>query len=84
MTVPATPELVVVIGAGSMGQAIARRIGVGKTILLADLNEKAAAAAADTLQGAGWVHHEHGDGRRRLPRIRPRPRRHCQRPWRRD
>ena len=46
MTVPATPELVVVIGAGSMGQAIARRIGVGKTILLADLNEKAAAAAA--------------------------------------
>ena len=55
MTVPATPELVVVIGAGSMGQAIARRIGVGKTILLADLNEKAAAAAADTLQGAGFT-----------------------------
>lgn len=41
-----TPELVVIIGAGSMGQAIARRIGVGKTILLADLNEKAAATAA--------------------------------------
>jgi NAD(P)-dependent dehydrogenase (short-subunit alcohol dehydrogenase family) len=38
-----------------MGQAIARRIGVGKTILLADLNEKAAAAAADTLQGAGFT-----------------------------
>jgi len=55
VTVPATPELVVVIGAGSMGQAIARRIGVGKTILLADLNEKAAAAAADTLQGAGFT-----------------------------
>jgi NAD(P)-dependent dehydrogenase (short-subunit alcohol dehydrogenase family) len=28
---------------------------VGKTILLADLNEKAAAAAADTLQGAGFT-----------------------------
>lgn len=55
MIVPATPELVVVIGARSMGQAIARRIGVGKTILLADLNEKAAAAAADTLRGAGFT-----------------------------
>src|SRR5215217_9082526 len=52
---PATPELVVVIGAGSIGQAIARRIGVGKTIMLADLNEKAAATAAETLQGAGFT-----------------------------
>jgi threonine dehydrogenase-like Zn-dependent dehydrogenase len=52
---PATPELVVVIGAGSIAQAIARRIGVGKTIMLADLNEKAAATAADTLQGAGFT-----------------------------
>src|SRR5215211_4188274 len=53
---PATPELVVVIiGAGSMGQAIARRIGVGKTILLADLNESAAATAAETLRGAGFT-----------------------------
>jgi NAD(P)-dependent dehydrogenase (short-subunit alcohol dehydrogenase family) len=38
-----------------MGQAIARRVGVGKTILLADLNEQAAAASADTLQGAGFT-----------------------------
>src|SRR5829696_3567401 len=52
-TMPATPELVVVIGAGSIGQAIARRIGVGKTIMLADLKEKAAVTAAETLQGAG-------------------------------
>jgi len=53
---PATPELVVVIiGAGSIGQAIARRIGVGKTIMLADFNEKAAATAAETLQGAGFT-----------------------------
>jgi predicted dinucleotide-binding enzyme len=49
----ATPELVVVIGAGSMGQAIARRVGVGKTILLADLNGKAAAAAAEAAIVAG-------------------------------
>ena len=80
---PATPELVVLIGAGSIGQAIARRIGVGKTILLADLNEKAAATAAETLQGAGFTT-THGDGRRRLPRIRPHPCRHRQRPWRRN
>jgi NAD(P)-dependent dehydrogenase (short-subunit alcohol dehydrogenase family) len=50
-----TVELVVVIGAGSMGQAIARRIGVGKTILLADLNEDAAQAAANTLPAAGFT-----------------------------
>ena len=55
MNTCATPELVVVIGAGSIGQAIARRVGVGKTILLADLNQKAAAAAADTLRGAGFT-----------------------------
>ena len=46
MSTSTTVELVVVIGAGSMGQAIARRIGVGKTILLADLNEDAAGTAA--------------------------------------
>ena len=59
-------ELVVVIGAGSMGQAIARRIGVGKTILLADLNEDAAGTAARTLAGSRlW--HLHVDRRCRLP-----------------
>lgn len=34
-------EVVVVIGAGSMGQAIARRVGAGRTILLADLRDDA-------------------------------------------
>ena len=55
MSASPTVELVVVIGAGSMGQAIARRIGVGKTILLADLNEDAAQAAANALQSAGFT-----------------------------
>ena len=55
MSTSTTVELVVVIGAGSMGQAIARRIGVGKTILLADLNEDAAGTAARTLQAAGFA-----------------------------
>lgn len=50
-----TTEVVVVIGAGSIGQAIARRISVGKTILLADLNLDAADAAARTLAGAGYT-----------------------------
>lgn len=55
MSASPTVELVVVIGAGSMGQAIARRIGVGKTILLADLNEDAAQAAANALESAGFT-----------------------------
>lgn len=54
MTIATSHEIVVVIGAGSIGQAIARRVGVGKTILLADLNGDAAAAAADALSVAGF------------------------------
>ena len=54
MTIPNTNEVVVVIGAGSIAQAIARRIGVSKTILLADINEDAAKAAAQTLDLAGF------------------------------
>jgi NAD(P)-dependent dehydrogenase (short-subunit alcohol dehydrogenase family) len=55
MSTSTTVELVVIIGAGSIGQAIARRIGVGKTILLADLNEDTGQAAAKTLQAAGFT-----------------------------
>jgi NAD(P)-dependent dehydrogenase (short-subunit alcohol dehydrogenase family) len=54
MSTSTTLELVVVIGAGSMGQAIARRIGVGRMILLADLREDTAQVAAKTLQTAGF------------------------------
>lgn len=32
-------EVLVVLGAGGIGQAIARRQGPGKSVLLADLNE---------------------------------------------
>jgi NAD(P)-dependent dehydrogenase (short-subunit alcohol dehydrogenase family) len=55
MTKPETAEVVVIIGAGAMGQAIARRISVGKTVLLADLNVAAAEAAATALTGAGYT-----------------------------
>ncbi len=44
----------VVIGAGSIGQAIARRVSAGKRVLLADLREENAAAAARTLADAGF------------------------------
>ena len=55
MTTSPTSEIVVVIGAGSMGQAIARRIGVGKTILLADVKPENAHAAAEVLTTAGYT-----------------------------
>ena len=48
-------EVVVVIGAGAIGQAIARRIGVGRTLLLADINEKAGGTAAGALNGVGYA-----------------------------
>jgi predicted dinucleotide-binding enzyme len=42
-------KIIVIIGPGSIGQAIARRIGAGKHVLLADLRqENADAAAKDT------------------------------------
>jgi NAD(P)-dependent dehydrogenase (short-subunit alcohol dehydrogenase family) len=44
----------IVIGPGSIGQAIARRVSVGKRVLLADLREENAAAAAKTLSEAGF------------------------------
>lgn len=46
-------QVVVVIGAGGIGQAIARRQGSGRTILLADLSETALATAAAALEAGG-------------------------------
>ncbi len=47
-------SVIVVIGAGSIGQAIVRRIGTGKHILLADLKEDNCKTAAKTLSEAGF------------------------------
>jgi NAD(P)-dependent dehydrogenase (short-subunit alcohol dehydrogenase family) len=47
-------NVIVVIGAGSIGQAIARRVGAGKHILLADLRQENNIAAAKTLSEAGF------------------------------
>ena len=40
-------EVIVVIGAGSIGQAIARRVSAGRHVVLADLREENAQAAAE-------------------------------------
>jgi len=47
-------SVIVVIGPGSIGQAIARRVGVGKHLLLADLHQENADAAAHVLRDAGY------------------------------
>ncbi|MCU7549693.1 SDR family oxidoreductase [Chitinophagaceae bacterium LB-8] len=47
-------NVIVVIGAGSIGQAIARRVSAGKHVLLADLRQENADAAAKTLRDAGF------------------------------
>ena len=47
-------NVIVVIGAGSIGQAIARRVSVGKHVVLADLREETAKDAAKVLGDAGF------------------------------
>jgi NAD(P)-dependent dehydrogenase (short-subunit alcohol dehydrogenase family) len=47
-------NVTVVIGAGSIGQAIARRVSAGKHVLLADLHQENAEAAAKVLSDAGF------------------------------
>lgn len=48
-------NVIVVIGAGSIGQAIARRVGAGKHLLLADLRQENNDAASKVLSEAGFV-----------------------------
>jgi len=50
----ANKEVVVLIGSGSIGVAIARRVGVGKHILLADLRKENADAPAKVMSEAGY------------------------------
>jgi NAD(P)-dependent dehydrogenase (short-subunit alcohol dehydrogenase family) len=53
-------DVLTVLGVGGMGQAIAHRLGAGKTVLLADNNEAALASVAETLSDAG--HHVESRG----------------------
>jgi len=47
-------DVIVVIGAGSIGQAIARRVSAGKRVLLADLRPENAETAAKVMSDAGF------------------------------
>ncbi len=47
-------DVIVVVGAGSIGQAIARRVSAGKHVLLADLRQENADAAVKVLGDAGF------------------------------
>lgn len=47
-------EISVLVGTGSIGQAVARRVGAGRITVLADYNEENALKAARTLEDAGF------------------------------
>jgi NAD(P)-dependent dehydrogenase (short-subunit alcohol dehydrogenase family) len=47
-------DVTVVIGAGQIGQSVARRVSAGKHVLLADLHKANAEAAAEVLANAGF------------------------------
>jgi len=47
-------EVVVVVGPGLIGQAIARRVSVGKQVILADVRKENAESAAKVLGDAGY------------------------------
>lgn len=47
-------DVIVLIGSGSIGQAIARRVSSGKHLILADLRDENASAAAKALSDAGF------------------------------
>jgi NAD(P)-dependent dehydrogenase (short-subunit alcohol dehydrogenase family) len=47
-------NVIVVIGTGTIGQAIARRVSAGKRVLLADLRRENADAAVEVLSSAGF------------------------------
>jgi len=47
-------EIIVLTGAGAIGQAIARRVSAGKKLVIADRKQENADAAAETLSDAGF------------------------------
>jgi NAD(P)-dependent dehydrogenase (short-subunit alcohol dehydrogenase family) len=48
-------DVIVVIGAGGIGEAIARRQGFGRTVLLADWNEETLAKAGTAMRSASYA-----------------------------
>lgn len=47
-------EVVVLVGAGQIGQAMARRVGSGRHIVLADVKQEHADRAAKVLENTGF------------------------------
>lgn len=54
-----TKDVVVVIGPGGIGRAIARRVGAGRTLLLAGYGEQETRDVAEQLRGDGYDTAEH-------------------------
>jgi NAD(P)-dependent dehydrogenase (short-subunit alcohol dehydrogenase family) len=48
-------SVIVVVGAGQIGQAIARRVGIGKHVVFADRSEANANAASEVMGNAGYT-----------------------------
>lgn len=48
------PNVIVLIGAGQIGLAIARRVGAGKRVLVADLRPDNANTAAEVMASTGF------------------------------
>ena len=48
-------DVIVLIGAGSIGQAIARRVGAGRHVVIADLRRENVEAAAHIFEDAGFT-----------------------------
>ena len=61
-------QIVVVIGAGGIGQAIGRRQGTGRTVLLADRNDTVA-RRREGRTGSRRPHRGHTSGRRGLAGV---------------
>lgn len=53
--VVSTPNVLVIIGAGGMGTAVARRLGLGRVLLLSDIDPDALAKTAEALTSEGHV-----------------------------
>ena len=47
-------EVIALLGAGSMGMAIARRFAAGRTVLLGDISESSLEKAANALKYSGY------------------------------
>ena len=59
-------NVIVAVGSGLIGQAIARRVGSGKHVVLSDLRQSNADAAAEVMGGAGFELVRNGSGPHRL------------------